>query len=196
MASGTPTLSCANGKGTDPNLSLTFPYNEQATISNRGSVRKETFHSRAFRYAVERQESDISVLKGHSFNRVLGSKHAGNARFEDTVDHLRAILDFPRVDLQTIAQQDVLREYSQGLIRGVSPGFSIPPVRNASRLVPEPDNPGVMIREIDEALLYEVSLVARPAFGKTTVEQRSEPLEHERQHGQHPDSDLEIIRWL
>ena len=65
-----------------------------------------------------------------------------------------------------------------GLYRGVSPGFQVPPsnvVRNAEQLIPEPGNPGVFIRQVNEGVLYEFSVVTRPAYDDTLVDVRSEP---------------------
>ena len=45
-------------------------------------------------------------------------------------------------------------------------------IEGAEVLVPEPGNPGVMIREIREALLFEISLVTRPAYPETTIQRR------------------------
>lgn len=63
-----------------------------------------------------------------------------------------------------------------GLIKGVSPGFRVPPksaVPDAERLVPEPGNPGVMIRKLSALLLYELSLVTRPAYEQSEAELRA-----------------------
>ena len=60
-----------------------------------------------------------------------------------------------------------MRAVDAGLIRGVSPGFRVPPasaVANAEELVDEPGNPDVQIRQINQAVLYELSLVTRPAY--------------------------------
>ena len=172
---------------------LNFPYGlaNMATISDRGQVRKEYFVSRAFRYAVENAERDISILKGHDFNQILGSKRAGNAKFDDTVKGFETVLELPPTVEQTIAQQQFVLEFRQHLLRGISPGFRIPPagtVRDAVRLIPERGNPGVMIREIHEAVLHEVSAVARPSYGQTVIAQRSESLS--------APEDLELYRWL
>ncbi|MCP4206749.1 MAG: hypothetical protein GY767_06855 [Shimia sp.] len=71
---------------------------------------------------------------------------------------------------------DVLAMVGAGLIKGVSPGFRVPPkdvVPDAERLVPEPGNPGVMIRELSALLLYELSLVTRPAYEQSEAELRA-----------------------
>ena len=40
--------------------------------------------------------------------------------------------------------------------------------------IPEPGNPGVSIRVIKHAVLYELSIVSRPAYGSTDVDLRAE----------------------
>ena len=108
---------------------MNFPYglDNVATISDRGRVRKEYFVSRAFRYAIENRDRDISVLKGHDFNQILGSKTAGNARFDDTVKGFEVVLELPVTAEQTLAQRQFILEFRQHLLRGISPGFRIPP---------------------------------------------------------------------
>ena len=59
---------------------------------------------------------------------------------------------------------------------GISPGFSVPSssaVPNAEELLPEPGGLGVFIRRIKEAVLFELSLVTRPAYQETEVDIRS-----------------------
>ena len=60
---------------------------------------------------------------------------------------------------------------------GSAPGFVVPPanvVANAETLIPEPGNPGVLIRVLRHVVLFELSLVTRPAFKDSMVELRSE----------------------
>ena len=60
-----------------------------------------------------------------------------------------------------------------GLLRGISPGFQVG-VKGGERLIPEPGNPGVMIREITDAVAFEYSIVARPAYSGTEVDARAD----------------------
>ena len=50
-------------------------------------------------------------------------------------------------------------------------------VPDAERLIPEPGNPGVSIREINQAVLYELSIVSRPAYASTKLDLRQEAAE-------------------
>ena len=64
--------------------------------------------------------------------------------------------------------RDSILAIDGGQIRGVSPGFQVP-ARGGERLLPEPGNPGVFIREIEDAVVFEYSLVARPAYSGTDI---------------------------
>ena len=52
----------------------TFAYNVKGTISDRGRVRKESFASRAFRFAIDEQpDRKIDILVGHDFGKPIAS---------------------------------------------------------------------------------------------------------------------------
>ena len=52
-------------------LSGRFPYGATATISDRGTVRKERFAKRAFSFAIDDPDRTISLIRGHDFNVAL-----------------------------------------------------------------------------------------------------------------------------
>ena len=171
-------------------LSGRFPYGELATISNRGTVRKERFMPGSFTYSIERQDFDVNLLAGHSFDRPIASKSAGTLTFRDGPDALEFSAALPLDAQQPSWVRDTVLAVQAGLVRGISPGFSLPPKSaspNAERLTPEPGNPGVMIREISDTLTPEFSLVSRPAYNSTSVDLRSEFQE---------TGDMEKYRWL
>ena len=172
-------------------LSGRFPYNSTATISDRGAVRKERFGPKAFSFAIDDLERDISLLGGHSFNVPLAVRTAKNPKaleLEDTDGALYFAATLPPESQQPTSMKDVLLNIQNGLIRGVSPGFRVPPagvLPDAETFVPEPGNPGVEIRVINAAVLYELSLVHRPSYKDTSVELRhGEPVEHVKQDDQ------------
>ena len=169
-------------RGGAPSIGGSFKYGSTATIRDRGRVRKERMSPRAFNFAVEDEESEVSALYGHDFNRPLGSKKAGTLKLRDSDDALNFVVQLPEPGDMTSWQVDALRAAEQGLIRGVSPGFRVPPssaVRGAQELIPEPGNPGVSIRIIHEAILYELSLVSRPAYPDTVIDIRADELKGE-----------------
>ena len=181
-----------------------FPYNRTATIKDRGRRRKERFRSGAFGWQIrefekvqaelarvigeaveetiaELQEQverrNVNLLSGHQFSQPLASMKAGTLKLTDSDKALRFEADLPADDRQPSWMRDAILAVEGGLITGVSPGFRVPPksvVPDAEELIPEPGNPGVMIREISQAVLYELSLVTRPAYGSTSVEARDD----------------------
>ena len=136
---------------------------------------------------------NVHVLAGHDFNKPLGSLAAGTARVVDGDDAVRFEVDLPdEADMPT-HMRDAVSMVRAGLVGGVSPGFRVPPatvVPNAESLTPEPGNPGVMIREINQAVLYELSLVTRPSYASTEVDLRAEDFE------QTPPRRPEETLWL
>ena len=55
---------------------------------------------------------------------------------------------------------DTVKQIEMGLIGGISPGFMVPPkevVPNAEEFLEEPGNPDVLVRQINEAVLVELS---------------------------------------
>ena len=159
----------------------TFPYRNLAVISNTGRVRKERFMPGSFKYSIERPDFDVSLLSGHSFDRPLASKLARSLTFKDTATALEFRAVLPPEGDQPSWVVDTVKAVRSGLAVGVSPGFRIPPASanpNAVRLVDEPDNPGVQIREIHDALVPELSIVTRPAYTGTGVSLRNEEIEH------------------
>ena len=165
-----------------------FPYGSRATVRDRGRVRKETFGPRAFRFAVEDGEREVHLLSGHSYDRPLATKRGGTLKLEDRDDALIFEAMLPEEAQQPSWMRDTILALQGGLVGGISPGFRVPPasaVPNAERLIPEPGNPGVQIRQINQAVLHELSLVTRPAYPETDVDLRAD---------EHLDADR-LRRW-
>jgi len=156
-----------------------FPYNSRAVMSAGGNgrkPRKEVFAPRAFSYAVNDPERDIHLLVGHSFDKPLASKKAGTFILDDTDE----ALNFEAIIVPEIQEsswwKDFLSAFTSGLIGGISPGFRVAPPERVK--VPErtfEENPSeghALIREILEAILFELSLVTRPAYPDTALDLR------------------------
>lgn len=153
-----------------------FPYKALAVIADRGTVRKERILPGAFDFALSDETREINLLFGHSFDRPLASKRQGTLVFEDTADALtfEASIDPALEEVSHV--RDALVMLGSGLVTGISPGFRVPPkttVPEAERLDPEPGNEAVMIRSILAAILYEISLVTRPAYEASEAELRA-----------------------
>lgn len=158
-------------------LSGRFPYGSTATISDRGAVRKERFQPRAFSFAIEDPERTISLLRGHDFNAAIAvrSPKFKSLELEDGDGGLNFEAILPPASQQATHLKDTLLDVQSGMLAGISPGFKIPPssaVPDAEEFLPEPGNPGVEIRLIRAAVLYELSLVHRPSYKETSVELR------------------------
>lgn len=165
-----------------------FPYNKPAVLSDGGRTgrpRKEVIAPSAFAYRLNLptgpKENDIHLLLGHSYDRPLASRNAGTLQFSDTPEAL--IFDAVITEeMQRVSYvQDLLATIGAGLVLGISPGFRIPPdraVKDAEKVEDEGSDPengmhNAIIRTIFAALLYEMSLVTRPAYPEAQVEARN-----------------------
>ena len=174
-----------------------------AVVSDRGRVRKERIGPDAFgwqlrkfqelqqemaqviedavddaRLEVLRQALDrrnVHVLAGHSYDKPLGSLKS-KAKIISTKKAVEFEVDLPPEADQPSYMRDAVAMIRAGLAGGVSPGFRVPPasaVANAETFEPEPGNPGVQVRVIRKAVLYELSIVTRPAYSETEVDVRA-----------------------
>ena len=163
-------------RGKRPTLSGRFPYGRLATKRDRGSTRKETIMPLAFDFAIKDQTREISLLYGHAFDKPLGSRLRGSLIVRNDKDGVEFEATLPDPAEQPSWVRDAMLAVQGGLVHGVSPGFRVPPlgvVDNAESLIEEVGNPGVFIRQINHAVLAELSLVSRPAYPDTGVEIRS-----------------------
>lgn len=173
-----------------------FRYNSIGVIARSGKTRKERFGPRAFRYAVETEEADVNLLVGHSFDAPLASKRAGTLRLTDSAEALTFEATLPEEARRPSWMRDAVLAVESGLMADLSPGFVLPPSTinpNPQRFIPEPGNPSVDIREINDAILLEMSIVTRGVYKDgTEVAVRSE--EQRRQADTHAKRKAMI--WL
>jgi HK97 family phage prohead protease len=161
-----------------------FPYGKRAVLSDGGRTgrpKKEVIAPRAFAYRVERPEEDIHFLVGHSFDKPLASRSAGTLDLVDSDDALTFTATITEEMQEVSYVRDILAGIAAGLTLGISPGFRLPP----KRAVPEPEmiedegmDPengahNAIIRTVLAALLYEISVVTRPAYPEAQVEARN-----------------------
>ncbi len=165
-------------------LQGTFPYGKPAVLSDGGRTgrpRKEVIARGAFSYRIEDPAEDIHFLVGHDFDHPLASKKTGTLSFRDTAAALLFEAVITPAIAETVHGRDALALIGAGLAVGISPGFRIPPARavpEAEEITEEPDRPEegmhrAIIRTIKAALLYELSLVVRPAYPEAQVEARN-----------------------
>ena len=122
------------------------------------------------------ERRNVHVLSGHEYSKPLGDMKRGTARIVDGDDALRFEVDLPSENDMPTWMADTVRSIRAGLAGGISPGFRIPPkniIPDAEELVDEPGNPGVQIRVVKQAVLYEMSIVTRPAYGSTDLDIRA-----------------------
>ena len=75
----------------------TSNYGSLGTTSDRGRIRKESFGSRAFRFAID-QEPDrkIDLLVGHDFGKPIASRQAGSLVIADSAEAVTFTATLPR----------------------------------------------------------------------------------------------------
>lgn len=175
-------------------LSGKFPYDRYAVLSDGGRTgkpRKEVIAPRAFEYRVNTPsehggKKEIHLLVGHDFNHPLASVRSGTLNLRDSAEALIFEAIISLAIAETSHGKDALALIGAGLAVGISPGFRIPPARAvpvAEEVEQEPDDGtideqgqrrlGAIIRRIKAALLYELSIVTRPAYPEAQVEARN-----------------------
>ena len=170
-------------------LSGRFPYGQRAVLSDGGRTgrpRKEVIAPRAFAYRIDTPsdyggKKDIHLLAGHSYDKPLASVRSGTLEIADSDEAVTFTATISEEMQEVSYVRDVLTAMSAGLAIGISPGFRLPP----KRAVPEPEKiedeghdpengaHNAIIRTVLAALLYELSIVTRPAYPETQIEARN-----------------------
>ena len=105
----------------------------------------------------------------------MGDMLRSGARVESTREAVEFEIDLPDESNQPSYMRDTVAMIRSGLIGGISPGFRVPPravVPNGERLEAEPGNAAVQVRVIENAILYELSIVTRPVYSETEIDVR------------------------
>ena len=143
------------------------------TISSTLDDAAKTLKVEALEDAIEKRNTHLLV--GHSYDRAIADTRTGNLTLAFSDDSVRFEAALPdEIDMPSWVRDAVLAVRG-GQLRGVSPGFQVSS-KGAERLLPEAGNgnPGVFIREILDATVYEYSLVSRPAYAGTTLDARQD----------------------
>jgi len=158
-----------------------FPYNSRAVLSDggrNGRPRKEQFAPGAFTHSID-SDAEIHLLAGHSFDRPLASKNSGSLTFLDSAEALIFDAEISPDVAETSYASDLFRLIAAGLVFGISPGFRIPPPaavppEEAEQVEEEdPEEGRALVRTIFQAVLFEFSIVTRPAYPAAQVEARN-----------------------
>lgn len=164
-----------------------FPYNKRAVLSDGGTKggrpQKEVFAPNAFAYRVNLVTEDIFLLVGHDFGFPLASKATQTLLLTDSAEALTFEATITPAIAETSYGADILKQIEAGLSVGLSPGFRLPPPRAVAKpetFTDEGFDPArgmhnALIRTINAALLYELSIVTRPAYTETTVQADDAP---------------------
>ena len=124
----------------------------------------------------ELERRNVHILSGHSYDRPLGDLRSGTATVASTKEAVEFEVNLPDAADQPSYMRDTVAMIRAGLAGGISPGFRVPPasaVRDAETMEPEPGNPAVQVRVVNQAVLFELSIVTRPAYSETDVDVRS-----------------------
>lgn len=178
-----------------------FPYNRTATVRSSGPTRKERFAPRSLEWQArefQKVEAELAatptdaaskprrealedslerrntfLLVGHSYDRAIADMRSGSLRVKHTELAVELEAELPADNRMPSWVRDAVLAIEGGQLRGISPGFQVP-AKGGERLVPE-DGPGdAMVREITDAVAFEYSLVARPAYSGTDVDARAD----------------------
>ena len=161
-------------EGGETRLRATFPYGQETVLAPKvgmGRERREVIASRAFASRLERGE-DIHFLSGHDFNKPLASRSAGTLVVMETDAALTVDATISAEMAEVSYVRDFLNAHSAGLVRGLSPGFRVPP---GGETVEERGN--ALVRTIKRAERSEISAVTLPAYPQAQIEARNwEPI--------------------
>ncbi|MBZ9710541.1 HK97 family phage prohead protease [Mesorhizobium sp. ESP7-2] len=161
MLYGVPIAFEVRAEGGATRLSGRFPYMAETTL---GDGRRETFAAKAFRSRIDAGEN-IFLLAGHDQEKPLASTEAGSLTLRDDADalHIEA-----RVVPSTTWANDALAALASGLTKGLSPGFRVP---SGGDMVTRSD--GSLLRTVNRADLFEISMVTRGAYGQAQIAARN-----------------------
>lgn len=161
MLHGSPIAFEVRAEGGATRLSGRFPYGAETTL---GDGRRERFAAGAFRSRVAAGEN-VFLLAGHDPEKPLASTEAGSLTLRDDDDalHIEA-----RVAATTSWAADALAALAAGLTKGLSPGFRVPA---GGDLVTRSD--GGLLRTVNRADLFEISMVTRAAYDQAQIAARN-----------------------
>jgi HK97 family phage prohead protease len=170
-------------------LQGSFPYGKRAVLSDGGRAgrpKKEVIAPRAFSYRINTPSEhggakDIHLLSGHDFGKPLASVRSGTLDIQDSPEAVTFTATIMPEMQEVSYVKDILAAVSAGLAIGISPGFRLPPKRrvpNPEMIEDEGMDPkngafNAVIRTVLQALLYEMSIVTRPAYPETQIEARN-----------------------
>lgn len=109
-----------------------------------------------------KSDPDVRAMVSHDPSKVIGRTKAGTLRLSEDSDGVRSVIDVP----DTAVGRDVITSVKRGDLSNMSFGFT---VRDDSWETLD----GESVRTINKADLFDVSVVAYPAYVDSTVAVRS-----------------------
>ena len=167
-----------------------IPYRSRAVINNKGRVRKEELMPGSLSWSISQPDRNVQFLAGHSYDAVLASQATGTLKFLERKNSLDFEAKLPPDKDMTTAQRDAVINIRSGLYAGVSPAFIIDDIPNAVKLTPEFPGSDLLVRQVFDARLIEISAVALAAYKETSISVR------QKHHEGIVQSHEEIVAWL
>ena len=119
------------------------------------------------------EKRNTFLLIGHSYDRTIADMRSGTLAVNHKRDAVELEAELPDDDAMPSWVRDAVLAVKGKQLRGISPGFNVP--RGGEKLIREDPSMGdTMIREITDSVVFEYSLVARPAYAGTDVDARSD----------------------
>ena len=149
-------------------LSGTIAYNTPVVNSDRGRQRKELVRPGAFDYVLNDPTREVLLTLGERADRPLASRLAGSLRLENTPEGLK-------FDVSGLPNTSYVKDFEEllsagALAYGVRPLYRKPPQeavgdQPVEEEIPDPDNDGVTINAVNQAVLTGLAIVPRAPRG-------------------------------
>ena len=121
------------------------------------------------------EKRNTFLLVGHSYDRAIADMRSGTLAVIHKADAVELVAELPDDDQMPSWVRDAVLAVKGKQLRGISPGFQV--AKGREHLEREDPAAGdAMIRVIDDAVVFEYSLVARPAYAGTDVDARADNL--------------------
>lgn len=114
-----------------------------------------------------RSNPDVIILYQHDMSQPLGRVSSGTARVWQNDNGLQFTCTLP----DTSWARDLIALLERGDVSQMSFGFAVPPGGDTWDIQPD----GTMLRTVNQAILYECSVVTVPAYSATSVDLRNAP---------------------
>ena len=147
---------------------------EMSTVLSRGVDNFQT-RRRVAELDEQLERRNTHLLIGHDYNRSIADMKSGTLSVDHQPDAVLLRAELPQEGEQPTWVRDAVLAVRGKQLRGISPGFHVTP-QGRQRLVPEDGAGDSLVKEIQDSVVYEYSLVSRPTYAGSTIDTRSEDL--------------------